>query len=107
MAKKKIFDALYAGVETRNNGTVIFYTRKGVPSCILEIENPVTQLCTDAAMYQWYFSVLRNVVDTLGEGYAIQKQDIFSRQRFHREPSSEDGFLSGAYFRYFEGAGIY
>lgn len=101
--KKKIFEALYAGVETRSNGSVILYSRHGSPSCIFEIENPVTQLCTDGGMYSWYFDVLRNIVETLGEGYALQKQDIFCKQRYHRNKREEDSFLSGSYFQYFEG----
>ena len=82
--KKKIFEAIYAGTETRTNGSVILYSRHGAPSCIFEIENPVTQLCTDCNMYVWYFDVLRNIVETLGEGYALQKQDVFCKQHYHR-----------------------
>ena len=103
MSKKKKFDELYVGVEERDNGIVLLYSNTGVPSCIFEIENPVTQLCTDAGKYQWYFGFLRNIADTLGEGYAIQKQDIFCRQSYHRAPDDNDTFLSGSYFRHFEG----
>lgn len=103
MARKNTFEATYAGIEKRDNGAVILYSRTGVPSCIFEMENAVTQLCTDSEAYMWYFFVLRSIADTLGEGYAIQKQDIFCRQKYHRDPEESDGFLSKGYFRYFEG----
>lgn len=101
--KKKVFDDIYAGIETRDNGAVILYSQQGEASCVFGIENPVTQLCTDSSSYQEYFSVLRNILDTLGEGYALQKQDVFCRQKYHRDEHDGDGFLSKGYFKFFEG----
>ena len=40
---------------------------------------------------------------TLGEGYAIHKQDIFVRKRFVNEDTGKQEFLSESYFRYFKG----
>jgi len=40
---------------------------------------------------------------TLGEGYALHKQDIFVRKQFENETGDKHEFLSSAYFRYFKG----
>lgn len=98
-----VFDGIYAGVETRDNNVAVLYSNVGVPSVIFEIENPVTQMCTDGEMYGWYLDILRNVIDTIGEGYALQKQDIFCRQKYHREVGEDAGFLTRSYFKYFDG----
>jgi len=50
-----------------------------------------------------------NIVKTLGEGYCIQKQDVFVRRRFNmsevasRSEDKKKNFLSDAYFRHFDG----
>ncbi|WP_303670859.1 TraG family conjugative transposon ATPase, partial [uncultured Duncaniella sp.] len=36
-------------------------------------------------------------------GYALQKQDIFCRQRYHRDVPEDAEFLTRSYFNYFEG----
>ena len=86
----------------RHLNTVLFSDR-GDCSVIIEVENPVLQYCTDAEQYAAYADVLNNIVQTLGEGYALQKQDIFCRQRYHHELTPDAAFLSQAYFKYFEG----
>ena len=43
------------------------------------------------------------LVQTLGEGYAIHKQDIFTRKQFEADDDSPKEFLSESYFRYFTG----
>ena len=43
------------------------------------------------------------LAQTLGEGYAIHKQDIFVRKQFASEPTDSQEFLSSSYFRYFKG----
>ena len=46
------------------------------------------------------------VVQTLGEGYALQKQDVFVRKNFDGcalQVSDSGKFLSNAYFRFFNG----
>ena len=56
--------------------------------------NPVQQLCTDAEQYQLFQDVFSNVVQTLGEGYALQKQDIFCKQAYHHEVPKDAPFLT-------------
>ena len=43
------------------------------------------------------------VMATLGDGYAVHKQDIFSKKTFKGENDGNREFLSESYFRYFEG----
>ena len=100
--KKKVFDGLYAGLE-ETDGNVVLFSAKGEPSVIFEMTNPVQQLCTDAERYLHFQDVLSNVAQTLGEGYALQKQDIFCKQAYHHEVPNGAEFLTRSYFNYFEG----
>lgn len=104
MAKenKKIFDGIYAQLE-ETDGNVVLFDAKGAPSVIFEMTNPVLRLCTDSERYMVFQDVLANIVQTLGEGYALQKQDIFCRQRYHRDVPEDAEFLTRSYFNYFEG----
>ena len=106
--KKKPLNGLFAQLQDVKNeqgkhlNTVLFSAR-GDCSVIIEVENPVQQYCTDADQYFAYTDVLNNIVQTLGEGYALQKQDIFSKQSYHHEVTEDMPFLSKCYFKYFEG----
>lgn len=104
MAKenKKVFDGIYAQLE-ETDGNVVLFDAKGAPSVIFEMTNPVLRLCTDLERYMVFQDVLANIVQTLGEGYALQKQDIFCRQRYHRDVPEDAEFLTRSYFNYFEG----
>ncbi len=100
--KKKVFDGLYSGLE-ETDGNVVLFSAKGDPSVIFEMTNPVQQLCTDAGQYIRFQDVLSNVVQTLGEGYALQKQDILCKQAYHHDVPEDAEFLTRNYFNYFEG----
>lgn len=102
--KKKAFESVYAQLEDIDGQAVVFGLR-GEPSVIFEMQNPVQQLCTDASQYADFHALLSNIMQTVGEGYCIQKQDIFCRDHFHH-PAVDDisaPFLTRSYFRYFEG----
>ncbi|GCB33650.1 TraG family conjugative transposon ATPase [Bacteroides faecalis] len=101
-SKKRVFDGLYAQLE-ETDGHVVLFSAKGEPSVIFEMTNPVQQLCTDAEQYQHFQDVLSGVVQTLGEGYALQKQDILCKQAYHHDVPEDAEFLTKSYFRYFEG----
>ena len=100
--RKRAFEGLYAGLE-ETYGHVVLFSAKGEPSVIFEMANPVQQLCTDAEQYLRFQDVLSNLVQTLGEGYALQKQDIFCKQAYHHDVPEDAEFLTRSYFRYFEG----
>ena len=102
LKRKRIFDALYAQLE-ETDGNVVLFSARGEPSVIFEITNPVRQLCTDAQQYMLFHDVLSNILQTIGEGYALQKQDILCRQAYHHDVSDDAEFLTRSYFRYFEG----
>ena len=101
-SKKRVFDGLYAQLE-ETDGHAVLFSAKGEPSVIFEMTNPVQQLCTDAEQYQHFQDVLSGVVQTLGEGYALQKQDILCKQAYHHDVPEDAEFLTKSYFRYFEG----
>ena len=106
--KRKPFDKLFAQLQDirEKDGKVlntVLWSQKGNPSVFFEIENPVQQYCTDADQYRLFQDVLTNIVKTLGEGYALQKQDIFCKQEYHHEAEGEQEFLTESYFNYFEG----
>ena len=74
----------------------------------LKIENPVQKYSADIDSYYDFTHLFTALAQTLGEGYAIHKQDIFVRKQFASEPE-HDGqeFLSASYFRYFNGTSLH
>lgn len=106
--KKKVFDGIFSQLQditdARGNylNTVLF-SKRGDCSVIFEIVNPVQQYCTDANLYYGYMDVLNNIVQTIGEGYCLQKQDIFCKQKYSHTISDDMEYLSRAYFRFFAG----
>ena len=104
MSKKsfKKFQPVYSQIQEIDNNVVLFDT-KGAPSVVIKIRNPVLKLSTDSEQYLQFHDVLSNIVHTLGEGYALQKQDIFCRQKYHHTVENDADFLTKSYFRYFDG----
>ena len=107
-SKKQVFDSLFTGIEDIRDAkgsimNTVLYSRNGNPSSVFEIENPVQQWCTDTDQYYAYMNIWDNVIQTLGEGYCLQKQDIFCRQAYHHEITPDMEFLSQSYFKYYEG----
>lgn len=110
MAKKKErpFDKLYAELEDIKDArgdlmNTVLFSKNGNWSVIIEIENPVQQYCTDSALYYGYADILSNIIQTLGEGYCLQKQDVFCRQGYEHEITDDMSFLYQSYFKYFKG----
>ena len=108
IGKKKPLDGLFAQLqdikdENGNLLNTVLFSEKGDCSVIIGIENPVQQYCTDPEQYMVFTDVLNNIVQTLGEGYALQKQDIFCKQLYHHELTEDMTYLMESYFRHFEG----
>lgn len=101
-SNKRVFDGTFAQLE-KTHGNVVLFSAKGEPSVIFEMVNPVQQLCTDAEQYMAFHDVLSNILQTLAEGYALQKQDVFCRQAYHHDVPDNAEFLTRSYFSYFEG----
>ena len=100
--RKKIFQDIYFSVEDVD-GIGILYTKTGEYSAILKIENPVQKYSANIDNYYEFTNLLTALTQTLGEGYAIHKQDVFIRKQFHDETNDNHEFLSESYFRYFTG----
>ena len=99
--KAKIFKEIYFSIE-EVDGLGVYYTKTGEFSVTLKIENPVQKYCADTKEYYAFSSLLSALMATLGEGYAIHKQDVFVRRGFKNDESGQE-FLSESYFRYFKG----
>ena len=100
--RKKIFQDIYYSVEDVDN-IGILYTKTGEYSAILRMENPVQKYSADIDSYYEFNNLLASLCQTLGEGYAIHKQDIFVRKEFHDESIQAHEYLSKSYFKYYEG----
>ena len=100
--RKKIFQDIYFSVEDVD-GIGVLYTKTGEYSAILKLENPVQKYSANIDNYYEFTNLLTALAQTLGEGYAIHKQDVFIRKQFHDETNDNHEFLSESYFRYFTG----
>lgn len=100
--RKHIFRDIYFSVEN-TDGIGIVYTKTGEYSAILKIENPVQKYSANTDGYYEFTHLFSAIAQTLGEGYAIHKQDIFIRKQFEDGSGEQHEFLSAAYFRYFNG----
>lgn len=107
--RAKIFEDIYFSVEDVENKGII-YTKKGDYSAVLEMENPIKKYSADTNSYYDFTTLMASVIQVLGEGYALHKQDVFVRKNFDmsrvaakKKKGSKKAFLSEAYFRFFNG----
>lgn len=100
--RAKIFKEIYFSIEDIN-GVGVLYTKTGEFSSVLALQNPVQKYCADINEYGAFSNLLSSLMSTLGEGYSIHKQDIFTRKKFHDADGKDKEFLSQSYFNYFEG----
>ncbi|WP_158993906.1 TraG family conjugative transposon ATPase [Mucilaginibacter sp. L196] len=98
--QKNSFELPYAGID-HHNGLSLLYGLRGDYSVIFKIQNPVLQYAADPDGYNSYHGLLLNLVKILGEGYIIQKQDVFCRKQYQGKPAAE--FLQEKYHEHFEG----
>ena len=83
--RKKLFKEIYFSIEETEDKIGVFYTKGGDYSATLKIENPVVQYCANVDSYYSYANLFNALVQTLGEGYALHKQDVFCMQKFTPE----------------------
>ena len=100
--RKKIFQDIYFSIEDVD-GIGVLYTKTGEYSAILKMENPVQKYSANIDSYYEFNHLMTSLAQTLGEGYAIHKQDVFVRKLFHDESNDNHEFLSESYFKYFTG----
>ena len=99
--RSRVFQDIYFTVE-EVEGIGVLYTKNGDYSAVLAMENPVQKYSANIDAYYEFTSLLTSLTQTLGEGYALHKQDIFCRRRFKDPEGGSREFLSDCYFRYFE-----
>lgn len=99
--KAKIFKEIYFSIE-EVDGIGVYYTKTGEFSATLKIINPVQKFCADTNEYYSFSNLFTSLMATLGEGYAIHKQDVFVRKGFEAEGENKE-YLSQSYFKYFSG----
>ena len=109
--RANIFKDIYFSIEDVD-GIGIVYTKTGEFSAIMRLENPVQKFSADIDSYYAFTALMTSILQTLGEGYALHKQDIFARKHFDmkkvaasRDPNADHSrlFLSDSYFRFMDG----
>ena len=100
--RSRIFEDIYFSIE-EVDGIGVLYTKNGDYSAVLAMDNPVQKFSANIDTYYEFTTLFTSLAQTLGEGYAMHKQDIFCRRRFRNEEDGPREFLSESYFRYFEG----
>ena len=100
--RKKIFQDIYYSVED-TNGIGVIYTKTGEYSAILAIENPIQKYSANIDGYYDFTHLFSSIAQSLGEGYAIHKQDICVKKQFEDGADIQREFLSSSYFKYFKG----
>lgn len=98
--RRTTFKLPYAGID-KFEGLFILYGESGDFSLILELQNPVQQYSADPGAYTAFHQVLLNLIKIIGEGYHIQKQDVFVRRKYKGRESGE--FLQQKYDLHFTG----
>ena len=105
------FKDIYFSIEDVD-GIGVVYTKTGEFSAIMRMENPVQKFSADIESYYAFTALMTSILQTLGEGYALHKQDIFARKHFdmnkvaaRRDPNADKSrlFLSDSYFRFMDG----
>lgn len=100
--RKKVFQDIYFSVEDCD-GIGVIYTKTGEYSAVIALDNPVQKYSANTDAYYDFSHLFSAVIQTLGEGYALHKQDIFSRKAFDNLDAENMEFLSRSYFSYFKG----
>lgn len=103
--RANIFKDIYFSIE-EDNAIGILYTKNGDYSAIIKMDNPVQKFSADIDCYYDFNSLMASVLTTLGEGYALHKQDIFVRKQFgssRNESTQGRKYLNDAYMRHFKG----
>ena len=104
--RSRIFSDIYYSIEDAGDFAVV-YTKKGNFSAVIKMTNPVRKYSADIDGYYSYNTLFNNILQTLGTGFALHKQDVFVRSRFDMmKAAGKDtkyGFLTSAYLKFFSG----
>ncbi len=104
--RARVFSDIYYSIEDAGDFAVV-YTKKGDFSAVIKMTNPVRKYSADVDGYYSYNTLFNNILQTLGTGFALHKQDVFVRRRFDMmKAAGKDtkyGFLTSAYLKFFSG----
>jgi conjugation system TraG family ATPase len=100
MRGKQEFKMPYAGIAKEDNLDVL-YNLNGDFSVVIEMRNPVAQYGANPAAYDDYHNLLISLVKLLGDGYVLQKQDVFSKATYPLKKAGE--YLQEKYNAHFAG----
>lgn len=90
----------YVGIDNAFDYDLLYGTN-GDFSVIIKIINPVLQYSGSGVAYDEFHNLFVNIVKILGDGFLIQKQDIFSRYKYPYVPSKD--YLQDKYNLHFQG----
>ena len=99
MKKKRLFELKLAGV--KEDILPVLYHLEGDFSVIMEVTNCVTQFLGDKDRYSHFHRIFSDILKILGEGYTIQKQDIFCQKKY--KAKDEQDFLQQKFEKHFDG----
>lgn len=102
--KKKAFDIPFIGYDLGSEhgwNFDVLIGKYGNPVVGIKIKNVVEQYSADPNAYMQFHTVLNQVVSIIGEGYIVQKVDIFAKKKYTAEPSTQ--FLQQKYSEHFDG----
>ncbi|EHQ26465.1 TraG family conjugative transposon ATPase [Mucilaginibacter paludis] len=100
MSAKQVFKLPYIGVDKSAEYHLLVGTG-GECSVIIQITNPVLRYSAAPAAYDEFHGLLINIVKILGDGYILQKQDVFTQLDYPAK--SADEYLQQQYNAHFEG----
>ncbi|WP_286375623.1 conjugal transfer protein TraG, partial [Xylanibacter rodentium] len=99
--RSRIFQDIYFTIE-ETEGIGVLYSKTGEVSAMIRLENPVAKFGGNIDAYYDYTKLFSAICATLGEDYALHKQDIFTRKKFSDDSGEKREFLSDSYFGYFK-----
>lgn len=86
--RKHVFRDIYFSIEDVD-GIGVLYTKTGEYSAVLKMDNPVQKHSANIEAYYEFTRLFAGLAQTLGEGYALHKQDVFVRKAFREEKGRE------------------
>lgn len=100
MSAKQIFKLPFIGVD-KSNEYHLLIGAGGECSVIIRLYNPVLRYSAAPAAYDEFHHLLINIVKILGDGYILQKQDVFTQLTYPNRPATE--YLQQQYNAHFAG----
>ncbi len=103
-SNSNVFKSPYVGIKEESVGDLTFtvaYVQDGSYSVVLKISNSALQYCGNDGAYAEYHKIFTNLIKVLGEGYVLQKHDIYYRASY--VPRKSKDYLSQSYQNHFAG----